>query len=148
MDKPNPERRRLRLAPGGCAASPAHVCHSELDRPAGFQIVVGHMGQGRSIFYWCCRGDLARITADSFTQAVAAVLAQPILNGHQGLLPRGTDATGTNCIGEKRVLFAVDYSFVSGRRRADSFGSVGLPGAVSERIAHKNVETLLKIGQF
>ena len=46
------------------------------------------------------------------------------------------------------MLFAVDYSFVSGRRGADSFGSVDLPGAVSEKIAHKNVETLLKIGPF
>ena len=106
------------------------------------------MGQGRSIFYWCCRGELARITADSFTQAGAAVLAQPILNGPQSLLPRATDAPGTNFNGEERVLFAVDYSFVSGRRGADSFGSVDLPGAVSEKIARKNVERLLKIGPF
>ena len=51
-------------------------------------------------------------------------------------------------MGEDRVMFAVDYPFVSNRDGADWLRAVDLPRTVKEKIAHKNAETLLGIGPF
>ncbi len=51
-------------------------------------------------------------------------------------------------MGEDRVMFAVDYPFVSNQVGADWFRAVDLPRTVKEKIAHKNAEQLLKIGPF
>ena len=51
-------------------------------------------------------------------------------------------------MGEARVMFAVDYPFVSNTVGADWFRAVDVPRPVKEKIAHKNAERLLKIGSF
>ena len=51
-------------------------------------------------------------------------------------------------MGEDRVMFAVDYPFVSNKGGADWLRAVDLPRAVKEKIAHGNAEKLLKIGPF
>ena len=51
-------------------------------------------------------------------------------------------------MGEDRVMFSVDYPFVSNKLGADWFNAVDLPLATKEKIAHKNAERLLKIGPF
>ena len=51
-------------------------------------------------------------------------------------------------MGEDRVMFTVDYPFVSNKVGADWFRAVDLPRTVKEKIAHKNAEQLLMIGPF
>lgn len=51
-------------------------------------------------------------------------------------------------MGGDRVIFAVDYPFVSNNAGADWLRAVDLPRTVEEKIAHKNAEKLLKIGPF
>jgi uncharacterized protein len=51
-------------------------------------------------------------------------------------------------MGEDRVLFAVDYPFVSNKLGTDWFRSINLPRPTKEKIAHKNAEKLLNIGPF
>ena len=49
---------------------------------------------------------------------------------------------------EDRVMFAVDYPFVSNKEGADWLRTVDLPWTVKEKSAHKNAERLLKIDPF
>ena len=51
-------------------------------------------------------------------------------------------------LGEDRVLFAVDYPFVSNKLGADWFRAVDLLPSAKEKIAHRNAEKLLGIGPF
>ena len=51
-------------------------------------------------------------------------------------------------MGEDRVMFAVDYPFVSNKLGAGWLRALNLPRAASEKIAHKNAERLLKVGAF
>ena len=51
-------------------------------------------------------------------------------------------------MGEDRVMFAVDYPFVSNKEGADWLRALDLPRATKEKIAHKNAEMLLGIGPF
>ena len=53
-----------------------------------------------------------------------------------------------SAMGEDRVLFAVDYPFVSNQLGADWFRALDLPRAAREKIAHRNAEKLLGIGPF
>ena len=51
-------------------------------------------------------------------------------------------------MGEDRVMFAVDYPFVSNRDGADWLRAVDLPRAAKEKIAYANAAKLLGIRPF
>ena len=122
------------------------ICGGVFDRFPGLQIIVGHMGEGLPFFYWRFGDDLARITAgvlekpvqryfhDNFWMTTSAFFRDELLR------------LVLSVMGEDRVLFAVDYPFVSNRLGADWFRAVDLPRAAKEKIAHRNAERLLGIG--
>ena len=51
-------------------------------------------------------------------------------------------------IGGGRVMFSVDYPFVSNKLGAGRFRAVVLPCATNEKIAHGKAEKLFGIGPF
>ena len=118
------------------------------DRFPGLQIIVGHMGEGLPFFYWRFGDDLARITADTLQKPVQQYFHDNFWMTTSAFFRDELLKLVLSVMGEDRVMFAVDYPFVSNRDGADWLRAVDLPRTVKEKIAHKNAETLLGIGPF
>ena len=109
------------------------IASGVFDRFPKLQILDGHTGKGLPLFYWRFGDDLARITTDTVQRLVqqyfqcnfrittSAAFRDELLR----LVP--------SVMGEDRVMFAVDYSFVSNKVGTDSLQAVGLPRPVSKR---------------
>ena len=118
------------------------------DRYPKLQIIVGHMGEGLPFFYWRFGDDLARITADRLAKPVQQYFHDNLWITTSAFFRDELLRLVLSVMGEDRVMFAVDYPFVSNRDGADWFRAVDLPWDVKEKIAHKNAERLLGIGPF
>ena len=118
------------------------------DRFPNLQIIVGHMGEGLPFFYWRFGDDLARITANVLEKPVQKYFHDNFWMTTSAFFRDELLTLVLSVMGEDRVLFAVDYPFVSNRLGADWFRAVDLPRATKEKIAHRNAEQLLGIGPF
>ncbi|MCY4432006.1 MAG: amidohydrolase family protein [Rhodospirillales bacterium] len=118
------------------------------DRFPNLQIIVGHMGEGLPFFYWRFGDDLARITADTLLKPVQQYFHDNFWITTSAFFRDELLRLVLSVMGEDRVMFAVDYPFVSNKEGADWLRAVDLPWTVKEKIAHKNAEKLLKIGPF
>ena len=118
------------------------------DRFPRLQIIVGHMGEGLPFFYWRFGDDLARITADTLQKPVQQYFHDNFWITTSAFFRDELLRLVLSVMGEDRVMFAVDYPFVSNQVGADWFRAVDLPRTVKEKIAHKNAERLLRIGPF
>ena len=124
------------------------IASGVFDRHPKLQIIVGHMGEGLPFFYWRFGDDLARITADVLQKPVQQYFHDHFWMTTSAFFRDELLRLVLSVMGEDRVLFAVDYPFVSNRLGADWFRAVDLPRATKEKIAHRNAERLLKIGPF
>ena len=118
------------------------------DRHPKPQIVVGHMGEGLPFFYWRFGGDLARVTADRLRKPVQQYFHDNFWITTSAFFRDELLRLVLSVMGEDRVMFAVDYPFVSNKEGADWLRAADLPRSVKEKIAHKNAERLLGIGPF
>ncbi|MCY4513828.1 MAG: amidohydrolase family protein [Candidatus Tectomicrobia bacterium] len=118
------------------------------DRFPKLQIIVGHMGEGLPFFYWRFGDDLARITANVLEKPVQQYFHDNFWITTSAFFRDELLTLVLSVMGDDRVLFAVDYPFVSNKLGADWFRAVDLPRAVKEKIAHLNAERLLGIGPF
>ena len=118
------------------------------DRHPKLQIVVGHMGEGLPFFYWRFGGDLARVTADRLQKPVQQYFHDNFWITTSAFFRDELLRLVLSVMGEDRVMFAVDYPFVSNREGADWLRAADLPRSVKEKIAHRNAERLLGIGPF
>ena len=118
------------------------------DRHPRLQIIVGHMGEGLPFFYWRFGDDLARITEGVLEKPVQQYFHDNFWITTSAFFRDELLRLVLSVMGEDRVMFAVDYPFVSNAGGADWFRTVDLPRATKEKIAHKNAEGLLKIGPF
>ena len=118
------------------------------DRHPRLQIIVGHMGEGLPFFYWRFGDDLARITAGRLEKPVQQYFHDNFWITTSAFFRDELLTLVLSVMGEDRVMFAVDYPFVSNQLGADWFRAVDLPRATKEKIAHGNAERLLKIGPF
>ncbi len=118
------------------------------DRHPKLQIIVGHMGEGLPFFYWRFGDDLARITAGKLEKPVQQYFHDNFWITTSAFFRDELLTLVLAVMGEDRVLFAVDYPFVSNKLGADWFRAVALPRAAKEKIAHRNAEKLLGIGPF
>ena len=118
------------------------------DRFPKLQVIVGHMGEGLPFFYWRFGDDLARITANTLQKPVQQYFHDNFWITTSAFFRDELLRLVLSVMGEDRVMFAVDYPFVSNQVGADWFRAVDLPRTVKEKIAHKNAERLLKIGPF
>ena len=124
------------------------VASGVFDRYPRLQVVVGHMGEGLPFFYWRFGDDLARITAETLDKPVQQYFHDNLWITTSAFFRDELLRLALSVMGEDRVMFAVDYPFVSNRAGADWFRAVDLPRATKEKIAHKNAEKLLGIGPF
>ena len=124
------------------------VASGVFDRFPKLQIVVGHMGEGLPFYYWRFGDDLARITADTLEKPVQQYFHDNFWITTSAFFRDELLRLALSVMGEDRVMFAVDYPFVSNRAGADWFRAVDLPRATKEKIAHGNAERLLGIGPF
>ena len=118
------------------------------DRYPNLQIIVGHMGEGLPFFYWRFGDDLARITAGKLEKPVQQYFHDNFWITTSAFFRDELLRLALSVMGEDRVMFAVDYPFVSSKEGADWFRAVDLPRSVKEKIAHRNAEKLLGIGPF
>ena len=118
------------------------------DRFPKLQIIVGHMGEGLPFFYWRFGDDLARITADKLLKPVQQYFHDNFWITTSAFFRDELLRLVLSVMGENRVMFAVDYPFVSNKEGADWLRAVDLPWTVKEKIAHKNAGKLLNIGPF
>ena len=124
------------------------IASGVFDRFPKLQIIVGHMGEGLPFFYWRFGDDLARITADTLRKPVQQYFHDNFWITTSAFFRDELLRLVLSVMGEDRVMFAVDYPFVSNKGGADWLRAVDLPRAVKEKIAHKNAERLLGIGPF
>ena len=124
------------------------VASGVFDRFPKLQIVVGHMGEGLPFFYWRFGDDLARITADTLEKPVQQYFHDNFWITTSAFFRDELLRLVLSVMGEERVMFAVDYPFVSNRAGADWLRALDLPRATKEKIGHKNAEKLLGIGPF
>ena len=124
------------------------IASGVFDRFPKLQIIVGHMGEGLPFFYWRFGDDLARITADKLRKPVQQYFHDNFWITTSAFFRDELLRLVLSVMGEDRVMFSVDYPFVSNEGGADWLRAVDLPRAVKEKIAHKNAEKLLKIGPF
>jgi len=124
------------------------IASGVFDRFPRLQIIVGHMGEGLPFFYWRFGDDLARITADTLEKPVQQYFHDNFWITTSAFFRDELLRLVLSVMGEDRVMFAVDYPFVSNKVGADWFRAVDLPRNVKEKIAHKNAERLLRIGPF
>ena len=117
------------------------------DRHPKLQIVVGHMGEGLPFFYWRFGGDLARVTADRLQKPVQQYFHDNFWITTSAFFRDELLRLVLSVMGEDRVMFAVDYPFVSNKEGADWLRAADLPRSVKEKIAHRNAEKLLGIGR-
>ena len=118
------------------------------DRHPRLQIIVGHMGEGLPFFYWRFGDDLARITEGRLEKPVQQYFHDNFWITTSAFFRDELLTLVLSVMGEDRVMFAVDYPFVSNKLGADWFRAVDLPRAAKEKIAHGNAERLFKIGPF
>ena len=118
------------------------------DRHPGLQIIVGHMGEGLPFFYWRFGDDLASITEGKLEKPVQQYFHDNFWITTSAFFRGELLTLVLSVMGEDRVMFAVDYPFVSNKLGADWFRALDLPRAAKEKIAHGNAERLLKIGPF
>ena len=124
------------------------ICAGVFDRFPGLQIIVGHMGEGLPFFYWRFGDDLARITAGVLEKPVQQYFHDNFWMTTSAFFRDELLTLMLSVMGEDRVLFAVDYPFVSNKLGADWFRAVDLSLSAKEKIAHRNAEKLLGIGPF
>ena len=124
------------------------IASGVFDRFPKLQIIVGHMGEGLPFFYWRFGDDLARITADTLQKPVQQYFHDNFWITTSAFFRDELLRLVLSVMGEDRVMFAVDYPFVSNKDGADWLRAVDLPWTVKQKIAHKNAEKLLKIGPF
>ena len=124
------------------------IASGVFDRYPRLQIIVGHMGEGLPFFYWRFGDDLARITADKLQKPVQQYLHDNFWITTSAFFRDELLRLVLSVMGEDRVMFAVDYPFVSNRDGADWLRAVDLPRTVKEKIAHANAAKLLGIGPF
>ena len=122
------------------------IASGVFDRYPKLQVIVGHMGEGLPFFYWRFGDDLARITADKLQKPVQQYLHDNFWITTSAFFRDELLRLVLSVMGEDRVMFAVDYPFVSNRDGADWLRAVDLPRAVKEKIAHANAAKLLGIG--
>ncbi|MCY4430284.1 MAG: amidohydrolase family protein [Rhodospirillales bacterium] len=121
------------------------VSSGVFDRYPRLQVIVGHMGEGLPFFYWRFGDDLARITADKLQKPVQQYFHDNFWITTSAFFRDELLRLVLSVMGEDRVMFAVDYPFVSNQDGADWLRTVDLPRAVKEKIAHANAEKLLGI---
>ena len=124
------------------------IASGVFDRFPKLQIIVGHMGEGLPFFYWRFGDDLARITADTLRKPVQQYFHDNFWVTTSAFFRDELLRLVLSVMGEDRVMFAVDYPFVSNKGGADWLRAVDLPRAVKEKIAHGNAEKLLRIDPF
>ncbi len=124
------------------------IASGVFDRYPKLQIIVGHMGEGLPFFYWRFGDDLARITADKLQKPVQQYFHDHFWITTSAFFRDELLQLVLSVMGEDRVMFAVDYPFVSNRDGANWLRAVDLPRAVKEKIAHANAAKLLGIGPF
>ena len=124
------------------------IASGVFDRFPKLQIIVGHMGEGLPFFYWRFGDDLARITADKLRKPVQQYFHDNFWVTTSAFFRDELLRLVLSVMGEDRVMFAVDYPFVSNKGGADWLRAADLPRAVKEKIAHRNAEKLLGIGPF
>ena len=122
------------------------IASGVLDRFPKLQIIVGHMGEGLPFFYWRFGDDLAGITVDTLQKPVQQYFHDNTWITTSAFFRDELLRLVLSVMGEDRVMFAVDYPFVSNMDGADWLRAVRLPRPVKEGIAYKNAEKLLKIG--
>lgn len=124
------------------------IASGVFDKFPKLQIIVGHMGEGLPFFYWRFGQDLARSTADTLQKPVQQYFHDNFWITTSAFFRDELLRLVLSIMGEDRVMFAVDYPFVSNKEGADWLRAVDLPRTVKEKIAHQNAERLLKIGPF
>jgi len=122
------------------------VASGVFDRFPRLQIIVGHMGEGLPFFYWRIGDDPARITADKLQKPVQQYFHDNFWITTSAFFRDELLRQALSVMGEDRVMFAVDYPFVSNKSGTGWLRAFDLPRTVKAKIARKNAEKLLKIG--
>ena len=124
------------------------VCRGIFDKYPNLQIVIGHMGEAIPFYYYRFGDDLTAITKDKLQKPIQQYFNDNFWITTSAFFSDDLLRLALSVMGEDRVMFSVDYPFVSNKLGADWFNAVDLPQATKEKIAHKNAERLLKIGPF
>lgn len=105
------------------------------DRHPRLRIIVGHMGEGLPFFYWRFGDDLARITADVLHRPVQQYFHDHFWMTTSAFFRDELLRLVLSVMGEDRLMFSVDYPFVSNQLGADWFRALDLRPA-SIRCGH------------
>lgn len=124
------------------------IASGVFDRHPKLQIVVGHTGEGLPFFYRRFEDDLARVTAGWLQKPVQQCFHDHFWITTSAFFRHELLRLVLSVMGEDRVMFSVDYPFVSNKEGADLLRAVDLPRPVKEKIARRNREGLLGINPF
>jgi uncharacterized protein len=120
------------------------VLSGALDRHPKLKLIIGHMGEGLAAMLVRSDMILGRC-ATHLKRSVAQTILDQVTVTTSGLFTRPPLDVLLAVFGIDRVMFSIDYPFSPNRRGRDFLDSLKLPPADLEKLAHGNVDRLLKL---